>query len=85
SRTLAEKLASELEPDAERRPHEALSDREYQVFERLGAGRSVKEIAAALILSPKTVSTYRTRILQKMKLNSNAELIRYAVREGLVD
>ena len=85
SRALAEKLAFDLEPDAEKPPHESLSDREYQVFERLGAGRSVKEIAAEFALSPKTVSTYRARILQKMKLSTTAEVIRYAVREGLVD
>jgi DNA-binding NarL/FixJ family response regulator len=83
SRALAE--PSELEPDTQRPPHESPSDREDQVFERLAAGQSVKEIASELALSPKTVSTYRTRILQKMKLGSNAELIRYAVRAGLVD
>lgn len=81
--SLAERLAHELEPDAERPDHEMLSDREYQVFCMLGRALSVKEIAAKLELSPKTVSTYRTRILQKMELSNNAELIRYAVQYDL--
>ena len=83
--SLAEKLAFELEPNAERQPHEALSDREYQVFCLLSSGRSVKEIASKLAVSPKTVSTYRKRILEKMKFERNADLIRYAVETGLVD
>ncbi|MCI0400301.1 MAG: response regulator transcription factor [Gammaproteobacteria bacterium] len=83
--SLAEQLASELGPDAEKPPHETLSDREHQVFCMLGSGKSVNEIATELTLSPKTVSTYRTRILQKMKLRNNTELIRYAVQNALVD
>ncbi len=68
-----------------RLPHEALSDRELQVLRLLGLGKSVKEIGAQLALSEKTISTYRSRILEKMKLGSNAELMRYALRAGLVD
>jgi two-component system, NarL family, invasion response regulator UvrY len=83
--SLAERLAFELEADRELLPHSVLSEREYQVLCNLGAGTSVKETAAELGLSPKTVSTYRTRVLAKMKLNTNAELIRYVIKHGLVD
>ena len=83
TRSLAERLAFELEPGAERPSHEMLSDREYQVFCMLGRALSVKDIAGELELSPKTISTYRTRILQKMQLTNNAELIRYAVQHDL--
>lgn len=65
--------------------HEKLSDRELQVLRRLGSGQSVTEIAGALHLSPKTVSTYRTRLMEKMDFSSTAEIIRYAVQRGLVD
>jgi DNA-binding NarL/FixJ family response regulator len=83
--SLAERLAFELESDREMTPHSMLSDREYQVLCKLGSGTSVKETAAELGLSPKTVSTYRTRVLTKMNLKSNAELIRYVLRHGLID
>lgn len=69
----------------ERPPHETLSDRELQVFRMLASGKSVKEIGAELTLSDKTISTYRARVLEKMNLRSNAELMRYALRLGLVD
>ena len=85
SATLAEKLASQLEESGERLPHELLSDREYQVLCGLGAGKAIKAIANELALSPKTVSTYRTRILEKMKFAHNADLVRYALQHGLVD
>ena len=81
--TLAEKLAFDLDPAADRPPHEALSDREYQVLCMLGSGNSGKEIGAKLALSPKTVSTYRARILEKMKLKTTADLIRYVVEHHL--
>ena len=83
--TLAEKLAEHLDVDAERPPHETLADREYQVFCMIARGKAGKEIAAELCLSPKTVSTYRTRILEKMKMKANAEIIRYAMKQGLVE
>jgi DNA-binding NarL/FixJ family response regulator len=70
---------------ADRAPHEALSDREYQVLRMLGSGRTVSEIAASLGLSVKTVSTYRARLLLKLQMRSNAELMRYAIENGLVD
>ncbi len=82
--TLAEKLAFELRPEAGGPAHESLSDREFQVLCLVGAGKSLKEIAAELAVSPKTVSTYRARILEKMQLRSTADLIRYAVEHELV-
>ena len=65
--------------------HEALSQREYQVLCKLGSGRSVTQIAVDLELSPKTVSTYRSRILEKLHLTSSQQLMRYALEHGLVD
>ena len=65
--------------------HDALSDREYQVMRMIGSGRSVSEIAATLQLSVKTVSTYRTRVLEKMQMHSTAEIMRYAIENGLTD
>jgi DNA-binding NarL/FixJ family response regulator len=64
-------------------PHAALSDRELQVLRMIGAGKSVKQIAAELALSEKTISTYRTRLLDKLVLENTAELIRYAIERGL--
>jgi DNA-binding NarL/FixJ family response regulator len=66
-------------------PHAALSDREFQVLRLLALGKSVKDIGGELDLSEKTISTYRTRILAKMEMHSNAELMRYALRAGLVE
>ena len=82
---LAEKLAFEIGTDSNRLPHETLSDREFQVLRGIAAGQSVTEIAAELYLSVKTVSTYRTRMLTKMNLETNAELIYYAIRNHLID
>lgn len=81
---LAELLADHLAMDRGGKPHDALSGRELEVFLLLAAARSVSEIAGRLGLSVKTVSTYRTRILEKMSLTTNAEIIQYAVRNGLV-
>lgn len=81
---VAEALAAEVHHDTEKPPHEQLSDREYQVLLRIAAGRTVGEIAEELRLSPKTVSTYRTRILEKMQLKTNAELTHYAFQNKLV-
>ena len=83
SPALAERLISGLDPTSARLPHETLSDREYEVLCLIGAGRSVKEIAYGLALSPKTVGTYRTRLMRKMGADSSAELVRYAVQQGL--
>lgn len=85
SRTLAEKLASILQTATEQAPHEKLSDREFEVFRLLAHGHTVKEIALALNLSVKTVSTYRARTLAKMGLHHNADLTRYAVQHGLFE
>lgn len=82
---LAEKLALEIGADSSKLAHETLSDREFQVLRMIAAGKSVTEIAAELYLSPKTVSTYRARLLQKMNLETNAELIHYAIQNHLID
>ena len=82
---LAEKLTYFLHGDAEKAPHEKLSDREYQVMLLIASGKTVTQIAEELCLSVKTISTYRARILEKMGLRNNAELIRYAVENELVD
>ena len=72
-----------MHPDNPDRPHERLSDREYQVLRMIGQGKTVSEIASELTLSVKTVSTYRARVLEKMGMRTNAELTRYAVQQGL--
>jgi DNA-binding NarL/FixJ family response regulator len=84
SPSLAEKIAFALDEDTSRPPHDTLSDREYQVLCLIGSGKSVSQIADSLALSVKTVSTYRARILEKMHMQNNAELIHYAVKNGLV-
>ena len=85
SAALAEKLAFNLEADTEKLAHETLSDREYQIMRMLASGKTVGEIADELALSVKTVSTYRARILEKMKMKSNAELTYYAIKHQLVN
>jgi two-component system invasion response regulator UvrY len=82
---LAEKLASDLEIGDQRPLHETLSDREYEVMRMIASGKTTKEIAEELFLSVKTVSTYRSRILDKMKMKSNAELTHYTIKNKLVD
>ena len=84
SPTLAERLASQLDGGGQRAPHELLSDREFEVMRRLGSGLTVSQIASELALSAKTVSTYRARILEKMAVSTNADLVRYAARYGLI-
>ena len=84
SPTFAEKLVSELGSDAEKPLHETLSDREYRVMWLLASGKQINQIAATLFLSPSTISTYRTRILRKLKLADNAALVRYAVKQQLI-
>jgi len=83
--SLADKLAFDLEIDHEKPLHETLSDREYQVMCMITSGRTVKDIAEELFLSEKTISTYRTRILEKMKMKNNIELTHYAIKHGLVE
>jgi two-component system, NarL family, invasion response regulator UvrY len=84
SPVLAEKLAVSLDPKAERAPHERLSDREFEVMRLIASGRTVSEIGDELALSVKTVSTYRVRIREKMGLKNNAEIMHYAMQQGLV-
>ena len=80
----AELLADSVESGQDK-PHESLSDREFDVLRRIATGQSVSDIAAELNLSVKTVSTYRTRILEKMNMRSNADLTRYAIQNQLVE
>ena len=84
SEKLAEKLIYDLGLGAKALPHEALSDREFQVMCMIASGKATKEIALELGLSEKTISTHRSRILEKMNMKTNAELIRYAVESRLV-
>jgi DNA-binding NarL/FixJ family response regulator len=83
--TVAQQFALGAMSNASGPPHAALSDREYQVFEMLVAGKSITDIAERLNLSVKTVSTHKARIMQKMNMASTAELVRYAVSHRLVD
>lgn len=86
SMAIAESIALGLRnEDAGAAPHQQLSDREFTVFRQLAAGRSVTEIADQLCVSAKTVSTYKARVLQKMRMQNQAELIHYAIRHRLVD
>jgi two-component system invasion response regulator UvrY len=85
SPALAEQLAAALADGGHAPPHETLSHRELQVLRMIALGKAVKQIAAELALSDKTVSTYRARVLEKMKMESNADLMRYALRAGLVE
>lgn len=80
---LAEELAERLLGDSDGPLHDGLSDREYQVLVQIGRGRGVNDIARLLSLSPKTVSTYRARVLEKMQFTSNADIIRYVLEQGL--
>lgn len=84
SRGLAESLALRLNETGDRPRHETLSDREFQVLQLMGAGQTATEIAGSLSLSVKTVSTYRARILQKLGLRNNAEVIQYAIQHRLI-
>lgn len=85
SPAVAEMLANEFGAPEGKLPHESLSDREFQIFLLLASARTVSEIADTLALSVKTVSTYRSRILEKMQLRNNAELMRYAVEKHLME
>lgn len=82
---LAETLASMVAGEGSGKPHERLSNREFEILKLIGSGKTVSEIAEDLTLSVKTVSTHRTRILAKMDMKTNAELTHYAVKNGLVD
>jgi len=85
SASLAERLASEIRVGPGQVPHERLSDREYQVFRMLASGKTVKEIGEELSLTPQTVSTHRSRILEKMGMEANANLTQYAIQNRLLE
>jgi two-component system, NarL family, invasion response regulator UvrY len=85
SPTLAQQLAADLAGGGDKPLHAQLSEREFQIFRRLAAGASVSQIAADLHLSVKTISTYRTRILEKMNMKANADLTYYAIKNGLIE
>jgi two-component system invasion response regulator UvrY len=81
---VAEMLADQVSGDGDRPPHEALSERELQVFLHLAQGQTVGQLADSMCLSVKTVSTYRTRVLEKLKLKTNSDLTYYALKNGLI-
>lgn len=83
--SLAETWAFGLAADSEKPPHETLSDREYEVMCKLASGKTAKEIAEEMFLSPITISTYRSRIMEKMGMKNNVELALYAIRNELID
>jgi len=83
--SVADELAINPQPERLQRPHEALSDREYQVLRMIASGLTVSQVATRLSLSVKTVSTYRARVLEKMNMKTTAELMHYGIQHGLVD
>src|SRR5580698_3372485 len=85
SLAMAERFAQSLNEPADDLPHRRLSDREFEVFRRIAAGQTISEIAHRLCVSAKTVSTYKTRILEKMQMPHEAALVRYAMRHKLLD
>lgn len=85
SQDLAEELVRSIGEPSEKLPHELLSDREFDTLRMLASGKSLSEIAQMFSISPKTVSVYRTRLLEKMRLKNNAEIAHYAVKNGLID
>lgn len=84
SSSLAEHLAAELQSKSDGPPHHTLSDREYEVLCLIASGKTVGDISDILSLSVKTISTYRARILQKMRMRTNADLTHYAIQNGLI-
>ena len=85
SAALAERFAFELAPETQRPPHETLSDREYRVMWLLACGKPINQIAKEMFLSPNTVSTYRARILKKLQVINNAQLVQYAIKHQLAE
>ena len=83
--SLAENMANSLQEKTEKNPQDSLSDREFEVMCMIGSGKSINEIAEILSLSSRTVSTYRSRILQKMNMPNTARIMQYAISKGLVD
>jgi DNA-binding NarL/FixJ family response regulator len=85
SAALAEKMAAQLNTDFQRAPHERLSNREFLVMRLMASGKTVSQVAEVLALSVKTISTYRTRILEKMVMTNNAEITHYAIQNKLIE
>ena len=85
SSSLAEKLASYVEEDSQKLPHETLSQREYQIMLMIASGKTLKEVANSLNIGITTVSTYRQRILQKMHMSRNINLTHYAIKHQLIN
>lgn len=85
SASLAQKLADHVSTRNEKPAHESLSDREYQIFLMIASGKTTKEISDGLNISKQSTATYRSRILQKMKMKNNSQLMRYAIRNQLID
>jgi DNA-binding NarL/FixJ family response regulator len=83
--TIAEHLADIIDRESEKPPHESLSDREFQILCKIASGKPVSAIASEMFLNVKTVSTYRRRILDKMKMKNNSELTHYALKNRLLD
>ena len=84
TQTLAEKIAGDMSNDSNKAQHELLSDREFEVMKLIANGKTVSEIADKLFISVTTVSTYRTRVLDKLNLKNNSELMHYAMTQNLV-
>jgi DNA-binding NarL/FixJ family response regulator len=82
---LAEQMAFDVGHATQKLPHALLSNREFEIFDRLVRGRSVNEIAEELVISNKTVSTHKARLMQKMRCDNNAQLVRYAISHSLLD
>ena len=85
SKEVAELLTTTLYHSEDKEPHEYLSDREFEIFKMVASGNKIQEIATKLSISPKTVSTYRSRILEKLSMLNNADLIHYAIDYNLID
>ena len=85
SKEVAELLATTLYHSEDKEPHEYLSDREFEIFKMVASGNKIQDIAKKLSISPKTVSTYRSRILEKLSMQNNADLIHYAIDNNLID
>ena len=83
--SLAEKMADNLLDESDKPLHHQLSNREYEVLCKIAEGKNINLIAEELFISEKTISTYRSRILEKLSMSSNTELIRYALKEGLIE
>ncbi len=85
SSTLAEHLADSIDKEIDKLPHETLSNREFEIFRLIAKGKSVGQIAEELMLSVNTITSYRSRMMEKMNFSTNAEIIRYAIEHNLIE